>query len=694
LTEFQNEKTIISQTPDFDEQRKILLEEQKVTQKNKRAYYLFGTTLLLFVLIFFVSYSSIYVYRHYDGHGNNSCENVNIKTDGSLVPNINITDGHGCVPKYNIDYFNNRKPIFNVDLYGDRSNIFNKTNQMDESGRYCKINCDANKDGWPDYNLDINGDGVADLNIILDPNKKKGCDLNCDVNHDMIPDTNIDIDGDNKPDINITKEDDTKPKYNIDYENNRKPTFNIIDEDGNILNEVIDVKENPNCTKNCDIDKDGWPDYNIDINGDGTKIINELIKKGNEDVPFWNRKYFDYSCLLDGDYKDCKNNVRTNDNTYINIDTNGDGIPDVNVSGDNGVTLENEIGKEVIIDGKRVSLNEDINKDGFPDINIDTDNDNIPDLNVTDDKKVCIKNCDTNGDGRPDDLIDVGDPDNLLTRDDLNIDYNFDGKCDVNCDLNNDFYPDINIDVDGDIVPDLNIDFDHDNIADYNIDIDKDGRPDENLDAYGTGECNFNCKEESGIINPVDPQVNCSKNCDTDSDGWPDKNVDINNDGICDFNCDNDDATKDSDKDYYLDSEKENENTILDIGTNSDNNFYIINPLSIYDSDVEPGWEKKYILIIRNDTDYAVAYKIFWENVYNDFTDINNLDYFITRSNVGYLNNLKAPRNDVMLEQEALIKAKTTIRYVLTIGFTETGINQNIDSGKTFKGQLKIETIK
>ena len=90
---------------------------------------------------------------------------------------------------------------------------------------------------------------------------------------------------------------------------------------------------------------------------------------------------------------------------------------------------------------------------------------------------------------------------------------------------------------------------------------------------------------------------------------------------------------------------------------------------------------------------HEAIYNAFYD-VFNDFTDVNNLDYFITRSNISYLNNLKAPRKETFLEDEVLIRRKTTVKYVLRMNWKETGINQNIDSGKTFKGKLYIETIK
>ena len=257
----------------------------------------------------------------------------------------------------------------------------------------------------------------------------------------------------------------------------------------------------------------------------------------------------------------------------------------------------------------------------------------------------------------------------------------------MNCDFDYDLYPDINVDTDGDNIADVNIDYDHDQIADYNIDNNKDGIPDSNLDAYGLGVCNFNCDGNNIISN----SSICTKNCDTNNDGWPDKNVDIDGDGICDFNCNN--VVNDKDNNYYLDSEYDN-SAILDITDNGDADFYIMNPLEIKSDAIEPGWNDKYVIELKNNAYYAVAYRIVWENITNEFTDVNNLDYNLSRSNTKFLENLKTPRNNVVLENELIIRGKSSAKYVLDIYFRESGINQNIDSGKTFKGQLKIEVIK
>ncbi len=656
MSNIDDEKTILNEAPDFDNQLQILEEEHKNNVKRRKKYILLVSMFLFVVFIFYVSYATIYVYREYGPHYCADCDNVNIKVDGSPVPNINISDGKDCIPEYNIDYYNNRKAYFNLDLFGDRTQIFNAMNQMDETGTYCVLNCDRNADGWPDYNIDLNGDGIADLNIVNDPRNNRGkvCDLNCDSNHDTIPDYNIDTNGDGKADVNIKNPDDGTLN-NVDYKGNREPVFNIINDDGTITNPVTDVKNNPNCTVNCDKDGDGRPDYNIKLHEDDDLILNELI-----------------------------------DGEYVNIDVDGDGIPDVNITDDGKKPYENPINNPVTIDGKDVVLNEDVDGDGLPDNNIDLDGDGKPDLNITDKNGKCIKNCDTNGDGKADDLIGIGD--NIIPFRDINIDYDYDGVCDVNCDLDYDLYPDINIDTNGDIVPDINIDYDHDGKPDYNIDTDGDGYPDLNIDAYGLGECNFNCQGPDGkITNPVgDNSSKCKKNCDTNGDGLPDTNVDLDNDGRCDINCDNGKTKKDTNNNYILDDDENMAH--VDVSSSPDYDFSIINNLDIIADGIEPDWDSYYVMTIKNDTYYAVAYDLQWENVINTFS-VYNLDYYVTRSNTMYIDYQKAPYHDEMVKHEVLIRPKTTIKYALFVEWKETGTNQNVDSGKQFKAIFRVKVI-
>lgn len=681
------EKKIVSESPDFDNQRKILDEEKKIIIKRRRFYALILGILLLVVLIFIFSYSYLYTYRKYKKplpeEVYNNCHNVNIAVD-SKVPNINIAIGDKCVPKYNIDYYNNRVAMFNIDLYGDRSYLFNEVNQTNSYG-ICLLNCDFNEDGWPDYNIDLNGDGKADLNIIFEKEPVDyTCDLNCDINYDTIADTNIDTNGDGVADVNITSKDNYKKAlYNVDYLQNRKPTFNI--QSGNdLLNPVNDASDGKQCTENCDLDNDGFPDYNIKIND---TILNELIDSDDQTkIDFHRARYIDYKCIIDPSITKCDGYATVNKNTYINIDVDGDGKADVNISSDGGMTLTNEINKD---DG---TLNVDINDDGFPDYNIDLDNDGNADINIVDNNNVCVKSCDYNYDGRNEHLVDYAGDSNLITTlKNINIDIDYDGKCDVNCDTNYDLLPDYNIDMTGDNMPDINIDYDHDGKADFNIDTNHDGKPDNNISVYGDGICNFNCSDKPG--SNVSTLSSCTKNCDTNNDGYPDKNVDVDNDGICDFNCDNDSNKADNNNDYFYDSKTDKNAILMQADKDKkDSNFYIYNPVSIKASDIDTNFHDKYVLYIKNDSSYAICYDLYWSGVKNEFTS-GNLKYFITRNNSSMYNVSSVPSKNLVLGNNVIIRANTTIKYILDLKLEDKNYNQIEDSGKVFKGKLQAKSV-
>ncbi|MCI8541286.1 MAG: hypothetical protein HFE67_07215 [Erysipelotrichaceae bacterium] len=167
---------------------------------------------------------------------------------------------------------------------------------------------------------------------------------------------NIDINGDGKPDVNIDTDGDCEPDLNIDTDGDGNPDVNI------------------------DTDLDGKPDYNIDSDGDGNADINV----GPVNDPF------DPSvCKIVQGMEYCSDPYKK---PYLNIDTDGDGRPDLNL---------------------------DLDHDMEADLNIDIDGDWIPDLDI-----------DSDGDGKAD----------------INIDGDHDGKADANILKLDEWKPDKNVD--------------------------------------------------------------------------------------------------------------------------------------------------------------------------------------------------------------------------------------------------------
>jgi len=232
----------------------------------------------------------------------------------------------------------------------------------------------------------------------------------------------------------------------------------------------------------------------------------------------------------------------------LNIDTDGDGKPDINIDPDKDGKPDINIDTDK--DGKP-DVNIDTDKDGKPDVNIDTDGDGKPDIDIDTDKdgKPDV-NIDTDKDGKPDVNIDTdkdGKPDINIDTDgdgkpDVNIDTDKDGKPDINIDTDGDGKPDINIDTDGDGKPDINIDTDGDGKPDINIDTDGDGKPDINIDTDGDGKTDINIDTDgdgkADINIDTDGDSKADINIDTDDDGKADINLDLDGDGIADANID------------------------------------------------------------------------------------------------------------------------------------------------------------
>ncbi|MCI9525234.1 MAG: hypothetical protein HFF01_09465, partial [Erysipelotrichaceae bacterium] len=241
------------------------------------------------------------------------------------------------------------------------------------------IDKDVDDDGEPDFN-DPDGDGCPDLNIKWKDDDGNWVIINGDRDYDGIPDLNIDSDGDGIPDLNIDTDKDGKPDINLVVlkKSDWKPTKCVV--------QSTTVKEEY-CTGtsvkpqiNIDTDSDKIPNINIDNNGDMKADLN-ISKDGKTpsvnivEIHEWKPKH-DYA---QGNFQyDSIGADPDEPKRETNIDTDGDGRPDVNI---------------------------DFDGDGKPDINIDMDGDEIPDIDI-----------DTNGDGKPD----------------INIDTDGDGKADEN----------------------------------------------------------------------------------------------------------------------------------------------------------------------------------------------------------------------------------------------------------------------
>ena len=240
-----------------------------------------------------------------------------------------------------------------------------------------------------------------------------------------------------------------------------------------------------------DVDKDGKPDFN-DPDGDGCPDLNIKWKDPNNES-----KWIIINGDRDGDgIPDLNIDSDGDGKPDLNIDTDNDGKPDLNLvilkktdwkptkcvkqDIENGILEEYCTGTSV-----KAVINIDTDGDTIPNINIDNKGDFKPHLNISSDGEKATVNIADVHEWKPNKNYKSGkftfDSIGDEYKPQINIDSDGDGRPDINIDLDEDGVPDINIDTDGDYIPDINIDGDGDGIPDVNVDTNDDGNPDENI---------------------------------------------------------------------------------------------------------------------------------------------------------------------------------------------------------------------
>lgn len=253
-----------------------------------------------------------------------------------------------------------------------------------------RIDIDIDQDEYPDLN-DSDHDGCPDLNIKWYDQDDVLHIINGDRDYDGLPDLNIDANGDGKADLNI------------------------------------------------DTDHDGLPDLNL---------VDLAMKASQGEPDVWTPT----QCVVKNEAKGILETYCTGTNVKaeVNVDLNGDLIPDINI----------------------VTKGNDSDTKWIPNINVTKEGSTKPYLNLV--------------------SLHVWEPKRDLTygtfaydtmdiKPVLNIDTDQDGLPDLNLDIDGDGSADLNIDIDGDGIPDTNIDTTGDGKPDLNIDVEKDGIPKEHI---------------------------------------------------------------------------------------------------------------------------------------------------------------------------------------------------------------------
>lgn len=327
-----------------------------------------------------------------------------------------------------------------------------------------------------------------------------------------------------------------------------------------------------------------------------------------------------------------------NNNLQLNIDIDGDGIPDLNI---------------------------DTDGDGNPDVNIDTNNDGKPDLNVDyKGNRQPIFNLDKNKTGKPNfNLVNKGN------------------SCTVNCDTNNDGWPDINIDIDGDGKPDLDIDTDGDGKPDLNIDADGDKKCDLNCDTNNDGVCDLYCSNKDDKQN--NNQNNTSNSNNNNNNNYNSSNTNNNNSN-------NNNTTIKPSGPSGVTGEPSTVITEKDLIITYIGNYSAINNVLPNDMENATPLPDRYFTI-ENTSKRSLTYRLVWKISKNEFKT-NNLKYKLVSSDTGTnIDYTEMPKNNTTIIENITIPAKTIQSFTVSFVFEGTNSEQNVDKNKEFRGYITAE---
>ena len=496
--------------------------------------------------------------------------------------------------------------VVDIDLDNDGiPNTEEGTGDADGDGILNYLDLDSDNDGIPDVveggdgALDTNGDGMIDENDtgFADTDEDGMADASEDT---AAPDTDgdgrpdfLDIDSDNDGIFDVDEGGDGLLDTNNDGVIDLNDTgFSDTDEDG--------MDDDSESTNQPDTDGDGRPDYlDIDSDNDGIHDVEEggdgALDTNNDGVIDSNDTGYSDSDSDGMDDGAETTPVPDSDGdgivNYLDIDSDNDGIHDVEEGGDGALDTNNDgvidandtgfadIDEDGMDDTSEITpvihTDGDIFGDGFPDyLDIDSDNDGIFDVNeggdnildtnndgvinssdtgfedadldgMDDDSEVSLET-DTDGDGTPD-FQDI-DSDNdgvfdVVEGGDGDLDTDDDGFIGCICSNDSGYFDENNNGMNDTAELTLELDSDGDGIFNYvDIDSDDDGIYDVEeggdgvLDTNGDGV--ISALDGNAVDSDGDGMVDASETTlptNTDGDALPDYiDIDSDNDGIQD----------------------------------------------------------------------------------------------------------------------------------------------------------------
>ena len=152
---------------------------------------------------------------------------------------------------------------------------------------------------------------------------------------------------------------------------------------------------------------------------------------------------------------------------------------------------------------------------------------------------------------------------------------------------------------------------------------------------------------------------------------------------------------------YFSASVKGNENAkdmVVEAGTLS--LVYTDGP-EIKAQNIKPGWSTTKVVSVKNNGTLGAYYNVIWQSLTNEITN----DEMVISATCQRLNSAgtvegtcesisQAAVSDMTIAKRVSIESGITHKYIFTILFKETNVDQNTNQGKKFNGVLGIEEYK
>jgi len=123
------------------------------------------------------------------------------------------------------------------------------------------------------------------------------------------------------------------------------------------------------------------------------------------------------------------------------------------------------------------------------------------------------------------------------------------------------------------------------------------------------------------------------------------------------------------------------------------------------DNNIAPGYEYLKIFTIKNTGDGKALYSIYLNDVINEYTRVDDINYILYRYNGDMSNNISGYENWEIISNDKFPKERTYIKtnetiekngfytYAFKVVYKNSKYNQNVDLNKKFSGKIEIHDV-